>query len=129
MVKILVVEDNEMNMRLFSDLLKTKGYEIFECMHGTKALGLIKKIHPDLVIMDIQMPEISGIDITKKIRATPDTAKTIILAISAFAMKSDEERILKAGVDGYIPKPISIPLFFDTVTTLLNKKDPHETNT
>ena len=123
MTKVLVVEDNEMNMRLFSDLLKTKKYEVFECMQGSKALGMVKKIHPDLVLMDIQMPEISGIDITKMIRETPAIAQTPILAVSAFAMKSDEERILKAGVNGYISKPISIPLFFETVAHLLKEKN------
>ena len=112
MTKILVVEDNEMNMRLFTDLLKTKNYEVFECMKGSKALDMVKQIHPDLVVMDIQMPEVSGIDVTKMIRETPTVAKTLILAVSAFAMKSEEERILKAGVDGYISKPISIPIFF-----------------
>ena len=128
MTKILVVEDNEMNMRLFTDLLKTKNYEVFECMKGSKALDMVKQIHPDLVVMDIQMPEVSGIDVTKMIRETPTVAKTLILAVSAFAMKSDEERILKAGVDGYISKPISIPIFFETIAHLLKKKESHETN-
>ncbi|MBQ9738338.1 MAG: response regulator [Alphaproteobacteria bacterium] len=115
MAKILIVEDNEMNMRLFSDLLKTKGHDITECLDGTEALELIKSIKPDLILMDIQMPKISGLAVTAQIRETPEIADTRIVAVSAFAMKGDEEKILEAGCDAYISKPISIPLFFQTV--------------
>ncbi len=115
MSKILIVEDNEMNMRLFSDLLKTKGYEVVECLEGTKALDIVKAQKPDLVLMDIQMPEISGLEVTAQIRQTPEVAHTRIVAVSAFAMTGDEEKILSAGCDAYISKPISIPLFFETV--------------
>jgi len=115
MAKILIVEDNEMNMRLFSDLLQTKGHKIIECLEGTKALALAKKQKPDLILMDIQMPEISGLAVTKLIRETPAIAHTKIVAVSAFAMKGDEERILAAGCDAYISKPIEIPSFFATV--------------
>ncbi len=115
MPKILIVEDNEMNMRLFSDLLKTKKYTVLECLEGTKALDIVKKEKPDLILMDIQMPEISGIEVTGLIRQTPEIAHTRIVAVSAFAMDGDEERILKAGCDDYISKPISIPSFFETV--------------
>lgn len=119
MVKILIVEDNEMNMCLFSDLLKTKGYEVSQCSRGRAALKMIKKNHPDIVVMDIQMPEISGLELTKLIRKDRDIAHTKIVAVSAFAMKSDEERILKAGCDAYISKPISIPVFFKTIEKFL----------
>ena len=115
MAKILIVEDNEMNMRLFSDLLKTKGHDITECLEGLQALDIAKKLKPDLVLMDIQMPKISGLAVTEQIRNTPEIAKTKIVAISAFAMVGDEEKILAAGCDAYISKPISIPLFFETI--------------
>ena len=115
MASILIVEDNEMNMRLFSDLLQTKGYSVTECLDGTLALDIAKKLKPDLILMDIQMPKISGLAVTQQIRQTPEIADTPIVAISAFAMKGDEEKILAAGSNAYISKPISIPLFFETV--------------
>lgn len=115
MALILIVEDNEMNMRLFSDLLQTKGHKTIECLDGTKALDIVREKRPDLVLMDIQMPEISGISVTQLIRQTPGIARTKIVAISAFAMKGDAEKILDAGCDDYISKPISIPLFFETI--------------
>ncbi len=119
MAKILVVDDNEMNMRLFSDLLRAKGHDVIECLDGTKALDLAKKHLPDLILMDIQMPEISGLAVTKLIRKTPTISNTKIVAVSAFAMNSDRERILAAGCNAYIPKPIDIPSFFATVDTNL----------
>lgn len=122
MATILIVEDNEMNMRLFSDLLTMKKYKVIECLEGKKALNLAKKNKPDLILMDIQMPEISGLEVTAQIRKTPAIAHTKIIAISAFAMKGDEERILQAGCDAYISKPISIPLFFETVEKYLKEE-------
>ena len=121
MPTVLIVEDNEMNMRLFSDLLKTKKYRVIECLEGKKALNIVKKMKPDLILMDIQMPEISGLEVTAQIRKTPAVAGTKIIAVSAFAMKGDEERILQAGCDAYISKPISIPLFFETVEKYLKE--------
>ena len=121
MAKILIVEDNEMNMRLFSDLLKSKGYDVFECFEGKKALQTTKKIKPDLILMDIQMPEVDGLTATKMIRQTPGIAKTKIIAVTAFAMEGDSERILAGGCDGYISKPISIVPFFKTVEEILAK--------
>lgn len=121
MAKILIIEDNEMNMRLFSDLLKSKGYEVFECSEGSKAVAQVKKIKPDLVLMDIQMPEVDGLTATKMIRKTPSIAKTKIIAVTAFAMGGDAERILSSGCDGYISKPISIVPFFKTIEETLAK--------
>lgn len=115
MAKILIVEDNEMNMRLFSDLLKTKGHQITECLEGTKAVALAEEIKPDLILMDIQLPETSGVALQQQIRTIPSIAKTRIVAVSAFAMKGDAEKLLKTGFDDYLSKPISIPLFFETV--------------
>lgn len=104
-----------MNMRLFSDLLKTKGYDVIECLEGIKALEIVKAEKPNLILMDIQMPEISGLEVTAQIRSTPEVANTRIVAVSAFAMSGDKEKILAAGCNDYISKPISIPLFFETV--------------
>ena len=119
MTKILIIEDNEMNMRLFSDLLKSKGYEVFGCSEGTKGVEQAKKIKPDLILMDIQMPEVDGLTATKMIRKTPGIDKTKIIAVTAFAMAGDAERILAAGCNGYISKPISIIPFFKTVEEIL----------
>jgi len=121
MANILIVEDNEMNMRLFSDLLKSKGHKVFECMEGKKALAQVKKIKPDLILMDIQMPEVDGLTATKMIRKTPSISKTKIIAVTAFAMEGDADRILAGGCDGYLSKPISIGPFFKTIDEMLAK--------
>ena len=120
MTKILIVEDNEVNMRLFSDLLQSKSYTVFECSDGAKALDIVKKVKPDLILMDIQMPGMDGLTITKKIRKTPEIAKTRIIAVTAFAMDGDAERILASGVNAYISKPIAVPVFFRTIEDTLN---------
>ena len=121
MTKVLVVEDNELNMRLFSDLLKSRGYEVFQCTEGGSAIETVKKIHPDLVLMDIQMPIVDGLTATKVIRETDEIAQTKIVAVTAFALPGDFERIKAAGCDGYISKPISIPTFFKTIDEILQK--------
>ena len=121
MTKILIVEDNEMNMRLFSDLLKSKGYEVLQCLEGKKALDMVIKNHPDLILMDIQMPEISGLDVTALIRQTPEIKDTKIIAVTAFAMKGDEQKILDGGCNGYIAKPISVSDFLSTVDDFLKR--------
>ncbi len=115
MSTVLIVEDNEMNVRLFSDLLKSKGYGVIACMDSTKAVQTIKENRPDVVLMDIQMPEISGLELTKLIRADKSIRETKIVAVSAFAMDEDIERIRAAGCDDYISKPIEINSFFKTV--------------
>ncbi len=115
MATILIVEDNDLNMRLFSDLLKAKGHTVVECSEGAKALETAVATKPDLILMDIQMPEVSGIAATQMIRKTPAISNTKIVAVSAFAMKGDEDRILDAGCDAYLSKPISIPTFFKTI--------------
>ena len=119
MPKILIVEDNEMNMRLFSDLLTSKGYKVLQCLDGKKALDMVLKNHPDLVLMDIQMPEISGMEVTALIRKTPEVKDTKIVAVTAFAMKGDEQKILEGGCNGNIAKPISVSDFLNTVDIFL----------
>ncbi len=121
MSKILIVEDNEMNMRLFSDLLKSKGYEVFQCLDGKKALDMVIKERPDLVLMDIQMPEISGLEVTDLIRKTPEVKDTKIVAVTAFAMKGDEQKILDGGCNGYIAKPIGVADFLSSVENFLKE--------
>lgn len=119
MAKILIAEDNDMNIRLFSDLLKSKNHEVFECRNGGKIISMVKKVRPDLILMDIQMPEVDGLTATKMIRKTPHISDTKIIAVTAFALDGDAERILAAGVNAYISKPISIPVFFQTIEDTL----------
>lgn len=118
--KILIVEDNDLNLKLFRDLLEAHGYETLETKDGKEALSLTRHNQPDLILMDIQLPEISGLDITKKIKADKDICDIPIVAVTAFAMKDDEEKILRAGCEAYISKPISIGSFLETIQKFLD---------
>ena len=120
--KILIVEDNELNLKLFRDLLSAHGYKIFETKDGLEAIMITRSERPDLILMDIQLPEISGLDIIRRLKAD-DTVKDIpIIAVTAFAMKDDEEKILAAGCEAYISKPISIAPFLNTVRKFLGEE-------
>lgn len=118
--KILIVEDNELNLKLFRDLLGAHGFETFETKDGLNVPSLAREIRPDLILMDIQLPEISGFDITRNLKQEPDLRDIPVIAVTAFAMKDDEERILKAGCEAYISKPISIMPFLQIVERFLN---------
>ena len=113
--RILIVEDNELNLKLFRDLLGANGFETLETKDGNEAVHMVRSQRPDLILMDIQLPEISGLDVTRKIKADPAISHIPIIAVTAFAMKNDEEKILQAGCDAYISKPISIQSFVETV--------------
>ncbi len=115
MKKVMIVEDNPINMQLFSDILEASGYEVIQVTESTKAVEEIISIKPDIVLTDIQMPVISGLELTKMIKSNNDIKNIPVIAITAFAMKGDEEKILEAGCDGYIAKPISIKPFLETV--------------
>ena len=117
---ILIVEDNDLNMKLFNDLLQAHGYETVQTMDGRDALNLAREHSPDLILMDIQLPEISGLEVTKMLKADDDLKHIPVIAVTAFAMKGDEEKIREGGCEGYIPKPISVPTFLDTVAKFLN---------
>lgn len=116
---ILIVEDNELNMKLFNDLLQAHGYGTIQTTNGGEAIGLAREHHPDLILMDIQLPEISGLEITKMLKADDDLKTIPIVAVTAFAMKGDEEKILEGGCEGYIAKPISVPKFLETISAFL----------
>jgi len=120
--KVMIVEDNDLNMKLFRDLLEAHGYETVEIKDGLDAVNVAKKHKPSLILMDIQLPEISGLDVTRKIRADKEVASIPIVAVTAFAMKDDEEKILRAGCEAYISKPISIINFLETVKKFLGDK-------
>ena len=117
--KILIVEDNELNMKLFSDLLDAHGYETSQAREGLKAISMAKQIKPDLILMDIQLPEVSGLEVTKWIKDDESLAGIPIVAVTAFAMKGDEERIRQGGCEAYISKPISVPRFIETIKSYL----------
>jgi two-component system cell cycle response regulator DivK len=118
--RILIVEDNDLNLKLFRDLLGANGYETIETKEGYEAINLARNLRPDLILMDIQLPEISGLEVTKRIEADADIRHIPIIAVTAFAMKDDEEKILRAGCEEYISKPISIADFLAAVKRFLH---------
>jgi two-component system, cell cycle response regulator DivK len=113
--KILIVEDNVLNMRLFNDLLEAHGYTVLQAVDGLEALRIIREHRPDLILMDIQLPEVSGLEITKWLKADEELRRIPVVAVTAFAMTGDAEKIRQAGCDGYLTKPISIAGFLQVV--------------
>ncbi|NNE57290.1 MAG: response regulator [Hellea sp.] len=113
--KVLIVEDNELNMKLFSDLLDAHGFETEQAREGLKAIKLAKSFRPDLILMDIQLPEVSGLEVTKWIKDDESLAGIPIIAVTAFAMKGDEKRIRDGGCEAYISKPINVSSFLATI--------------
>jgi two-component system cell cycle response regulator DivK len=118
---VLIVEDNELNMKLFHDLLEAHGYDTLQTRTGIEALRLAREHHPDLILMDIQLPEVSGLEVTKWIKEDEDIASIPVIAVTAFAMKGDEERIRQGGCEAYISKPISVAKFLETVRAYLGE--------
>ena len=116
---ILIVEDNDLNMKLFHDLLEAHGYNTLQTKDGIEALKLARLHRPDLILMDIQLPEISGLEVTKWIKEDDDLKSIPIIAVTAFAMKGDEEKILRGGCEAYLSKPISVAKFFETIDHFL----------
>lgn len=113
---ILIVEDNDLNMKLFNDLLEAHGYSTLQTKDGRQVMDLTRKQRPDLILMDIQLPEISGLEIAKMLKADDDLNSIPVIAVTAFAMKGDEEKIRDGGCDGYIAKPISVASFLTTIS-------------
>ena len=118
---ILIVEDNELNMKLFSDLLEAHGYRVIQTRDGLSALDLARRHKPDLVLMDIQLPEVSGIEVTKWMKEADDLRHIPVIAVTAFAMKGDEEKIKEGGCEAYISKPISVLSFLQTIDGFLKQ--------
>ncbi len=117
---VLIVEDNELNMKLFHDLLEAHGYGVLEARNGADALDIAREHTPDLILMDIQLPEISGLQVTQEIIKDPDLKEIPVVAVTAFAMKGDEERIREGGCRDYIAKPISVVDFLEKVKRYLD---------
>ncbi|MBI1275346.1 response regulator [bacterium] len=124
MAKILIVEDNELNAKLFRDLLEAHGHETVATRDGLNAVELAHRVLPDLILMDIQLPEISGLDVTRNMKADAVLKSIPIIAVTAFAMKDDEAKILACGCEGYIAKPISIVPFMEVVEGFLRDSKP-----
>ena len=116
---VLIVEDNELNMKLFHDLLVAHGFATIQTRDGLEALALARKHRPDLILMDIQLPEVSGLEITKWIKEDEELNAIPVIAVTAFAMKGDEDRIREGGCEAYIAKPISVGKFIETVRRFL----------
>ncbi|NJL72591.1 MAG: response regulator [Candidatus Competibacteraceae bacterium] len=112
---VLIVEDNELNMKLFNDLLEAHGYSVVQTRSGLEALDLARKHRPQAILMDIQLPEVSGLEVTKWLKEDDDLRSIPVIAITAFAMKGDEERIREGGCEAYLSKPISVSKFLETV--------------
>ncbi len=118
---VLVVEDNDINMKLLHDVLEVHGYNVLQAKDGMEGWRIAREHRPDLILMDIQLPSISGLEATKRLKAD-ETLKSIpVIAITAFAMAGDKEKFLEGGCDAYIPKPISLPSFLQTVERFANR--------
>ncbi|MCH8918562.1 MAG: response regulator [Proteobacteria bacterium] len=117
--KILIVEDNELNMKLFHDLLEAYGYTTVQTRDGRDALELARKHRPDLIVLDIQLPEISGLEVTRQLKEDEELKSIPVIAVTAFAMKGDEKKIRECGCEAYIAKPISVTNFISTIQKVL----------
>jgi two-component system cell cycle response regulator DivK len=118
--KVLIVEDNELNMKLFNDLLEAHGYFTLQTKDGMEALQIARQHHPDLILMDIQLPEVSGLEVIKWLKEDDGLSAIPVIAVTAFAMKGDEEKIRNGGCEAYIAKPISVANFMRTVERFLS---------
>ena len=116
---VLIVEDNELNMKLFHDLLEAHGYKTVGTRNGVEAIEFARMYRPDLILMDIQLPEVSGLEVTKWLKDDPELNRIPVVAVTAFAMKGDEERIRQGGCEAYLSKPISVAKFIETIRQFL----------
>ena len=121
MVSVLVVEDNPMNMELVAYLLKSNGMEVTQAFDGLEALEALNKSIFDLILLDIQLPGMDGMEILKRIKENPNLKQISVVALTAHAMQGDEDKFIDAGCIGYIPKPIDVSSFIGTVRSLINK--------
>ena len=120
---VLIVEDNELNMKLFHDLLEAHGYQTLQTRDGMEALALAREHRPDLILMDIQLPEVSGLEVTKWLKDDDGLRDIPVVGVTAFAMKGDEERIREGGCEAYISKPISVSTFLETIRQFVGEAE------
>lgn len=120
---VLIVEDNELNMKLFHDLLEANGIRTIQTRDGRNVLEMARAHRPDVILMDIQLPEISGLEVTKMLKRDPELKSIPVIAVTAFAMKGDEQKIREGGCEDYISKPISVSRFMDVIQSYLTPRD------
>lgn len=120
MIQILIAEDNAVNRELLRELLEARGFEVSEACDGEEALTVLEQRHPDILLLDINMPKLDGLAVMTRIRARDALAALPVLAITAYAMQGDREKILSAGFDGYLSKPINSRLLFEEIERLLS---------
>jgi two-component system cell cycle response regulator DivK len=116
---VLIVEDNDLNMKLFNDLLEVHGYKTVQSKTGREALEIARERHPDLILMDIQFPKTSGLDVTRSLKGDPALRDIPVVAVSAYTLKGDEDQIREGGCDGFIAKPISVKGFLKTIADFI----------
>ena len=116
---VLIVEDNPLNMKLFSAMIAAQGYEALQASDGSSALALARERHPDLIIMDLQLPDMSGLDVAHSLKQDPDTREIPIIATTAYALRGDEATIRASGCDGYMAKPIAISEFLELIESFM----------
>jgi two-component system, cell cycle response regulator DivK len=117
--RILVVEDNELNMKLLNDVLEAHGYKVMSTGRGTEAVEWARQYLPDLILMDLQLPDLSGLDATRQLKADPETKAIPVIAVTAFAMAGDEKRALEHGCDSYVAKPIVLKDFLNLIANYI----------
>ncbi len=118
--KILIVEDNDLSMKLVNDLLEFRGYQIFQAVRGADAVRMAHDANPDLILLNLQLPDMSGLEVARTLKADAATRAIPIVAVTAFAMRGDEQKARESGCDGYVAKPIRIRAFLRTVETFLH---------
>lgn len=116
---VLIVEDNELNLKLFCDLLTAHGYKAEPVPDGRDALARARAVQPDLIVMDIQLPHVTGLELIEEIKRDPMLGAIPMMAVTAYAAKGDEERIRLAGVDAYVSKPVTVTRFLEAVRALI----------
>ena len=120
--KILVVEDNPLNMKLLEMVLRAKNYTLLKATDGEEALDMAMREQPDLIIMDIQLPKMSGLEVTRKLRETPAFSHTPIIGVTAYAMKGDKEKVIESGCDAYLSKPINTRELPEVIAKMLLRR-------
>jgi two-component system, cell cycle response regulator DivK len=128
MTRVLVAEDNAVNRELLRELLETRGYSVIEACNGQEALDMVEQSQPDLVLLDIGMPVLDGFATVRKIRENPELSVLPVLAVTAFAMQGDREKILNSGFDGYLSKPVNSRLLDEELDRHLGKQGAHSPN-
>lgn len=127
MIKALIAEDNAINRELLRELLEAHGYEVVEACDGQEALQMIEQTRPDILLLDIGMPKLDGFAVLRKVRENPQLAALPALAVTAYAMPEDREKVRNSGFDGYLSKPIDSHLLFEELDRLLNKREGRST--